>query len=100
MIAQQIAGIIAHFVVFLECTDEENLNPDAAVQIMGQLAADMEALDLSFRRELAAAFDVVALEYGGEARERVRAIVNAYGLFDDMSEAASPAPPANHDEAR
>ena len=100
MVAQQVARIIAHFVVFLECTDEENLDPDAAVQIMEQLAGDMGVLDLNFRRELAAAFDVVALDYDGEARERVRHIADAYGLFDDVSEAGSPVPPADRDEIR
>lgn len=83
MIAQQIACIIAHFVVFLECTDEENLDPDAAVQVIEQLASDMEALDLDFRRELAAAFDVAALDYDGEARDLVRNIAEDFGLLDD-----------------
>jgi hypothetical protein len=96
MIAQQIARIIAHFVVFLECTDEENLDP---VQVIEQLASDMEALDRDFRRELAAAFDVAALDYDGEARDLVRNIAEYFGLLDDYLDEKDPALPASRDNS-
>jgi hypothetical protein len=98
MNAQHIARIIAHFVMFLEGTNEERLELDTSVRITEELATDMEALDLSFRRELAAAFDVIALGYDGEARELIRNIPDGFGMFDDVSEAADPVPPTNRNK--
>ena len=85
MIATQVARIIADYVVFLELSDEDTLNPDAAVKMMEALAADLEALDQSFLRELVDAFAVIAAEYSGGAQEVVRNIAHSYYLEEALA---------------
>ena len=60
MIVTQIAHIIADYVVFLELTDEEELNLDTAVTMMEALADQLENLDKDFLRELIDAFAAIA----------------------------------------
>lgn len=86
MIAMQVASIIAEYVVFLELTDEEELNLDTAVTMMEALGGQLEKLDKEFLRELVDAFPVIAEEYSGEAREVVRNI--AYGFYLEEALAA------------
>ena len=56
MIAMQIAHIIADYVVFLDLTDDDDLNPDTAVKMMEALGGHLEELDKGFLRELVDAF--------------------------------------------
>jgi hypothetical protein len=86
MIAKQVARIIAEYVVFLELTDEEELNLDTAVEASEVLGAQLDELDKGFLRELVDAFAVIAAEYSGEAREVVRDI--AYGFYLEEALAA------------
>ena len=94
MNANAIARIIADFVIFLEHTEEEQLELDTSVRITEELATDMEALDLGFRRELATAFAVIAPDYNEHVRDSVRNIPSDYGLFDDQPEGDEPSPSA------
>lgn len=86
MIALQVARIIAHFMLFLEQTGDENLDPDAAVEMMECLAGDMENLDRGFLRELVDAFAVIAPEYSGEAQKLVRDIPYGFYLEEALAE--------------
>jgi hypothetical protein len=79
MIVLQVARIIANFTLFLEMTDDENLDPDAAVEMMVNMAGDLENLDKAFLRELVDAFAVIAPEYSGEEQKLVRDI--PYGFY-------------------
>ncbi|WP_244649102.1 hypothetical protein [Sphingomonas sp. CFBP 13714] len=45
MIAMQVAEIIAEYAVFLELTDDEELNPDTAVKMMEALASHLQEMD-------------------------------------------------------
>lgn len=85
MIAIQIARIIANFVVFLDLTDDDVLDPDTAVQMMEGLAGDLEALDKAFLRDLIDAFAVIAPEYSGEAQALVRAIPQSFYLEEALA---------------
>ncbi len=76
MIVTQIAHIIADYVVFLELTDEDDLNLDTAVKMMEALASQLEELDKGFLRELVDAFAVIAEEYSGEAQKVIRNIAH------------------------
>ena len=69
MIAMQVAEIIAEYAVFLELTDDEELNPDTAVKTMEALASYLQEMDKGFLRELVNAFPIIAEEYSGEAQE-------------------------------
>ena len=85
MIATQIARIIAHYVIFLDLTDDDVLDPDAAVQMMEQLGSDLEAIDKGFLRELIDAFAMIAGEYSGEAQEVVRNIAHSFYLEEELA---------------
>jgi hypothetical protein len=86
MIATQIARIIANFILFLDLTDDETLDPDAAVEMMEGIAGDLQSLDKGFLRELVDAFAVIAPEYGGESQKLVRDI--PYGFYLEEALAA------------
>ena len=85
MIVTQVARIIADFVVFLELTDEDELNLDAAVKMTEILAAQIEDLEKGFLRELVDAFAVIAAEYTGEAQEIVRNIAHSFYLEEALA---------------
>lgn len=85
MIATQIARIIANFTLFLELTDEENLNLDTSVQMMEELAGDLQALNKEFLRELIDAFPVIAQEYSGESQRLVLDIPRGFYLEEALA---------------
>lgn len=85
MIVNQIAHIIADYVVFLELTDEDELNLDTAVKMMEALADQLENLDKGFLRELVDAFSVIAAEYSGEAQQVVRNIAHSFYLEEALA---------------
>lgn len=86
MIATQIARIIADYVLFLELTDEDELNLDTAVKMTEALAGQLEELDKDFLRELVDAFGVIAEEYSGEAQKLVRDIPYGFYLEEKLAE--------------
>lgn len=86
MIAMQIARIIADYVLFLELTDEDELNLDTAVKMTEALAGQLEELDKGFLRELVDAFGVIAEEYSGEAQKLVRDIPYGFYLEEKLAE--------------
>lgn len=85
MIATQVAEIIAEYVVFLELTGDEELNPDTAVKMMESLAGHLQEMDKGFLRELVDAFPIIANEYSGEAQEVVRNISYGYYLEESLA---------------
>ncbi|MES2336520.1 MAG: hypothetical protein V4537_00300 [Pseudomonadota bacterium] len=85
MISLQIARMIAHFSLFLDQTDDNILDPDAAVQAMEQMSSDLQALDKPFLRELVDAFAVIAAEYEGDTAQLVRDIPGNYYLEETLA---------------
>ncbi len=85
MIAMQVASIIAEYVVFLELTGEDELDPDTAVKMSEALAGQLEELDKGFLRELVDAFPVIAEGYSGEAQEVVRNIAHGFYLEEALA---------------
>ena len=85
MIATQIAKIIANFILFLDTTDDEILDPDVAVQMMEGLAGDLQTLDKEFLRSLIDAFPVIASEYSDEAQQLVRNISRDFYLEEALA---------------
>jgi hypothetical protein len=86
MITEQIARIFADFILFLDLTDDEILDPDAAVEMMEWLGSRLNALDKGFLRELVDAFDAIAPEYSGEAQDLVRDIPYGFSLEETLAE--------------
>lgn len=85
MIAMQVARIIADYMVFLSCTDDDLLDPDSAVEMMEGLADRLESLDRQFLRELVDAFPVIALEFSGDAQIVVRDIAHSFYLEEALA---------------
>ncbi|MCW2368056.1 hypothetical protein [Sphingobium sp. B11D3D] len=85
MIVEQIARMIADFFLFLNMTDEDLLDPDAAVLMMEDMAARLQDLDKGFLRELVDAFPVIASEYSGEARKLVLDIPYSFYLEETLA---------------
>lgn len=85
MIAIQVARLIANFSLFLDLTDDETLDPDAAVEAMEVLGHDLQALDKEFLRELVDAFAVIATEYSGDSEKLVRDIPHGYYLEETLA---------------
>jgi hypothetical protein len=71
--------------VFLELTDEQELNLDTAVEASEILGAQLEALDKGSLRELVDAFAVIAAEYSGDAQEVVRNIAYGFHLEEALA---------------
>lgn len=86
MITIQVARIIANFMLFLELTGDEKLDPDEAVEMMECMAGDIENLDKGFLRELVDAFGVIADEYTGESQKLVRDIPYGFYLEEKLAE--------------
>lgn len=85
MIAMQVASMIADFVLFLELTDESELNLDTSVEMMETLAGHFEEMDKGFLRELVDAFPIIAEGYSAEAQEVVRNIPHGYYLEEVLA---------------
>ena len=85
MIAMQVANLIAEYYVFLQLTDEEELNLDTAVKMTESLADHLEEMDKGFLRELVDAFPVIGEEYSGEAQEVVRNIAHSLYLEEALA---------------
>lgn len=85
MIAMQVADIIAEYAVFLQLTDEEELNLDTAVKMMEALAGQLQEMDKGFLRELVDAFPIIAEGYSGEAQEVIRNIAHAFYLEEVLA---------------
>jgi hypothetical protein len=81
----QTARIIADFVMFLELTDEEILDPDTAVEMAEFLAGWLEGFEKEYLRELIDAFQVIAPEYTGEAEKLVRDIAYNFYLEEELA---------------
>lgn len=85
MIALQVARMVTNFCLFLDLSDEDILDPDAAVDAMEVLAADLQSLDRVFLRELVDAFAVIAADYEGESAKLVRDIPYSFYLEEELA---------------
>lgn len=80
MISNDIAIAIANMALFFEFCSDDTLNDDTAVEVMEQLAGDLNALDEDSRRELCATFRLIASRYEGEERAFVEDMPYAFGI--------------------
>ncbi|MCE7795488.1 hypothetical protein LWE61_02830 [Sphingobium sufflavum] len=85
MIVTQIARIIADFILFLDLTDDEILDADAAVEMMEWVGHRLETLDKDFLRQLVDAFAVIAPEYSGDSQKLVRDIPYSFYLEEELA---------------
>jgi hypothetical protein len=77
----KLAKIVADLAIFLEFTSEELLDPDAAVEAMEQVAAELQLLGDEERNNLANIFIDLSNEYEGDKLEYVRDLPESLGLI-------------------
>lgn len=84
----QIARSLANVIIFLEYASADVLDEDCSIQALEQLAGDLNALDQSSRRALAASFRLIASSYSGEIKTFVEELPDALGLEEPRDEAS------------
>lgn len=77
-----IIKAIVDMAVWLEFADESQLDPDAAVSLLEQLAGELQLMDDAARRELARQMSTLAGQYSGRERKFVTDLPEALGLID------------------
>ena len=77
----KLAKIVADLAIFLEVTSEELLDPDAAVEAMEQIAAELQLLGDEERNNLAKIFIDLSNGYQGDKSEYVRDLPESLGLI-------------------
>ena len=77
----KLAKIVADLAIFLEFTSEELLDPDAAVEAMEQIAAELQLLGDEERNNLAKIFIDLSNGYQGDKSEYVRDFPESLGLI-------------------
>jgi hypothetical protein len=86
MIAFHVARLIAAIEVFINLSDENLLDPDAAVDMGEIVSRIVQDFDKPFLREVVDAFPLVARDYEGEAQALVLDIPIATHLEDELAE--------------
>ena len=71
--------------IFLNFTDETNLNLDDAVEMMELLGHRLDELDKDFLRDLVDAFPLIAPEYTGESQRLVLDIPHSFYLEETLA---------------
>jgi hypothetical protein len=75
-----LARAIVGTAIFLEFTDDVRLDPDAAVEAMEQLAAELQKLDPAAKTALVEAIIASASTFEANYAEFVRSLPDALGL--------------------
>lgn len=68
-----------------DTTDDEILDPDAAVEMMEWLSHRFEGIEKGFLRELVDSFAVIAPEYSGDSQNLVRDIPFSFYLEEELA---------------
>ncbi|MDR6914449.1 hypothetical protein J2X66_001313 [Pseudomonas sp. 3296] len=82
-INKQVVRAIVEVAVFLEFSGEEAINPDAAVQMLEQLASTLQMMDSKNKSSLCSLFENIAVEYSGEQAEFVESLGDTLGLIEE-----------------
>lgn len=79
MVDREIIAAIVDLAIFLEDSDDDVLDPDAAVQAMEQLASNLQSAREGTRIALVSEFKAMATAYGDQA-EFVASLGDTLGL--------------------
>lgn len=77
----KLVKIIANLAIFLEFTDEGQLDPDLAVEMMEQIAAELQSLNDDDRNDISKIFQDISREYTGDKREFIKELPESFGLI-------------------
>lgn len=78
--SHHLIKVIADMAIFLEFTDEHSLNPDAAVEIMESIAAELQLLTDDEKARVIESFENIAKTYHGGEASFVEALPDMLGL--------------------
>ncbi|WP_233237929.1 hypothetical protein [Bordetella sp. LUAb4] len=82
-IDRQVVRALVEVTVFLEFSDEQAINPDAAVQVFEQLASTLQKMESKNKSSLRSQFQKIAMEYMAAQAEFVQDLGEALGLIED-----------------
>lgn len=75
-----LVKIIADLAIFLDFTDKEQLDPDAAISALEQVAAELQLLGADDRKRISAIFTKLSGEYTDDEAKYVRSLPESLGL--------------------
>lgn len=76
----KLVKIIADLAIFLEFTDEDQLDPDAAVAALEQVASELQSLGAEERKRISAIFTGLSSGYANDRADYVRSLPENLGL--------------------
>lgn len=77
----KLVKIITNLAIFLEFTDEGQLDPDLAVEMMEQMAAELQSLNDDDRKDITSIFQDISREYTGDKCEFIKELPESFGLI-------------------
>ncbi|WP_456311306.1 hypothetical protein [Serratia proteamaculans] len=77
----KLVKIITNLAIFLEFTDERQLDPDLAVEMMEQMAAELQSLNDDDRKDITSIFQDISREYTGDKCEFIKELPESFGLI-------------------
>ncbi|MGS0627508.1 MULTISPECIES: hypothetical protein [Photorhabdus] len=77
----RLVKVIIDLAIFLEFTSEELLNPDSAIEIMEQMAAELQLLNDDEKQEVVMIFYDLSENYTGDTYEYVKGLPESLGLI-------------------
>ncbi|MBS9427534.1 hypothetical protein [Photorhabdus akhurstii] len=77
----RLVKVIIDLAIFLEFTSEELLNPDSAIEIMEQMAAELQLLNDDEKQEVIRLFQDLSDNYTGEVYDYVKGLPGFLGLI-------------------
>jgi len=75
-----LVKIIADMAIFLEFSDEHSFNPDAAVEMLEHIAAELQLLTDDEKESIIDSFAEIAKAYRGNEYDFVKALPDTLGL--------------------
>jgi len=78
--SHHLIKVIADMAIFLEFTGENSLNPDAAVEMMEHIAAELQLLKDDEKIRVIDSFAEIAKAYRGDESDFVKALPDTLGL--------------------
>ncbi|AXF63599.1 MULTISPECIES: hypothetical protein [Leclercia] len=78
--SHHLIKIIADMTIFLEFTDDHSLNPDAAVEMMERIAAELQRLTDAEKARVIDSFTEIAKAYRGDESDFIKDLPDTFGL--------------------
>lgn len=78
--SHHLIKVIADMAIFLELSDEHSFNPDAAVEMLEHIAAELQLLTDDEKGSIIDSFAEIAKAYRGNESDFVKALPDTLGL--------------------